>query len=120
MSGEVRAAGWEQVAAEVLTGMREWRQQHPRATLSEIERALDERWSHLRARMLEDLALSSALADLPALSAEQRPLCPACGVRLEAHGRETRELTTYHDRRLRLERSSARCPSCGTGLSPPG
>ena len=120
MVGAARGADWEQVAAEVLVGMREWRQQHPRASLTEIEQALDERWSRLRVRMLEDLAHSSALADLPALAPEQRPACPACGTRLEAHGRETRELTTYHDRTLRLERSYAVCPSCGMGLSPPG
>ena len=37
---------------EILTGMHEWRLQHPDATLTEIEQALDQRWYQLRARML--------------------------------------------------------------------
>jgi len=39
--------------------MKEWRVQHPRATLSEMEVALDESLNRMRARMLEDMALAS-------------------------------------------------------------
>lgn len=39
----------------MLTGMKEWRQQHPTATLREIEKAMDERLAKLRAGMLEEL-----------------------------------------------------------------
>ena len=42
---------WQQLAAEVLGGMKEWRLQHPQATLQEIEAALDARLSGLRARL---------------------------------------------------------------------
>ena len=35
-------ARWHKVAEEVMTGMKEWRQQHPKATFREIEAALDE------------------------------------------------------------------------------
>ena len=45
------------ITYEILSGMREWNVQHPNATLTEIEQALDERWYRLRARMLHDLAL---------------------------------------------------------------
>ena len=48
---------------DILTGMHEWRLQHPDATLTEIEQALDERWYRLRARMLEDLALEREAAN---------------------------------------------------------
>ena len=51
---------WRELAEDVLTGMQEWRLQHPKATWREIEAALDERWSRVRARMLQDLALASA------------------------------------------------------------
>ena len=47
-------------AEAVLTGFKEWRLQHPRATLSELEAALDGRLAVLRARLLEDAALASA------------------------------------------------------------
>jgi len=49
-------AKWNELAEEVVTGMKEWRLQHPKATLREIERALDERLAKMRARMLQDAA----------------------------------------------------------------
>jgi len=42
---------WEALSHEILTGMREWRSQHPKATLREIEVALDQHLSRLRARL---------------------------------------------------------------------
>jgi hypothetical protein len=53
---------WRQLTDEIMTGMREWRLQHPQATLREIETALDSRLTRVRARMLEDLALQSTAA----------------------------------------------------------
>ncbi len=111
-------ARWRELAEEVIVGIKEWWLQHPKATLREIEGALDERLSRVRARMLQDAALASAAADLTAASTGPRPLCPACGLSVEARGQQTRELTTYHDRTLRLERSYAVCPPCGEGFSP--
>ena len=60
---------WQQEAATILGGFKEWRLQHPRATLSEIEAVLDARWAVARARLLADAALLSAAADLAALPA---------------------------------------------------
>jgi hypothetical protein len=34
---------WHNLSEEVISGMKEWRDQHPKATLQEIEEALDER-----------------------------------------------------------------------------
>ncbi len=53
---------WQEQSTAVLTGMKEWRLQHPQATLEEIEAALDDRLSQLRAKMLQDLALASPAA----------------------------------------------------------
>ena len=39
---------WNALAEEVMTGMAEWRVQHPRATFRQIETALDELKTHLR------------------------------------------------------------------------
>ena len=111
---------WRDLADEVLTGMKEWRLQHPRASLREIEAALDERLSRVRARLLEDLALASAAADLREAAAGERPACPGCGGPLEARGQHARELRTSHERTIRLERSYAVCRTCGAGLFPPG
>ena len=111
---------WRQLAEEVLLGMKEWRLQHPKATLVEIEAALDERWAKARARILQDVVMTSAAADLPATPLADRPRCLACGAPLEARGPQPRDLTTYYQQTVHLERTYAVCPSCGTGLFPPG
>lgn len=111
-------ATWQELAGEVLSGFRAWREAHPTATLSEIERALDERWARARARLVEDAAMMSAAADLG--RGAPRPVCPACGARMHADGREVRRLATSGDQTLTLRRSRARCPACGAGLFPPG
>jgi hypothetical protein len=112
-------ARWRELTEDVLTGMKEWRLVHPKATLRQIEEALDERLAKVRARMLEDAALASAAGDLTVAPAGERPVCSACGVRREAHGQETREVTTIGNQTIRLTRTYAVCPACGAGLFPP-
>jgi predicted RNA-binding Zn-ribbon protein involved in translation (DUF1610 family) len=113
-------ARWRAETEAILTGFKEWRQAHPRATLAEIEAALDSRWAVARARLVEDAALASAAADLRALPPEARPRCPDCGATLEARGQEVRRLTTTHEQPVTLTRHRAVCPACGVGLFPPG
>ena len=59
-------ARWDELAEEVLSGMKEWRLQHPKATLCEIEAALDARLGKMRALMLQDAALASTATDIQA------------------------------------------------------
>jgi ribosomal protein S27AE len=113
-------ARWHELSEEVITGMKEWRQQHPKATFQEIETAVDERLGRLRARMLQDTALVSRAADLSAVAERDRPRCPHCGTLLEPHGQQTRTLTTHYDHPIELKRSYALCPKCAAGLFPPG
>ena len=113
-------AQWQQLAEEVMVGIKEWRLQHPRATFQEIEAALDERWAKVRARMLQDVALASALTDVRRLRPEERPPCPQCGHPLEARGQETRCLLTYYNQSISLKRSYTICSECGAGFFPPG
>ena len=110
---------WWPLAQEVLTGMKEWRLQHPTATFSEIEAALDARLGRLRARMLEDAALASAVATWSPESGHPRPPCPACGAPLQSRGAATRELQTHAGQEITLTRSYGTCPACGAGLFPP-
>lgn len=112
-------ARWHELSEEVITGMKEWRLQHPKATFQEIETALDERLGRLRARMLQDAALVSRAADLSETEERERPLCPQCGTPLEPHGQQTRTLTTHYDHPIELKRSYALCPKCQTGFFPP-
>lgn len=110
-------ARWRDLAAEVLTGFRAWREAHPTASLTEIEDALDERWARARARVVEDAAVASAAAQARAWA--ERPRCPACGAAMRADGQGARRLTTTGDQVLTLRRARARCPACGAGLFPP-
>ena len=114
------AERWSGDAGSVWTGMADWRAAHPKATFSEIEAALDERLNQVRARVLADLALASAAADLQAASGEERPRCERCGAVLQAQGPSERRLVTQGGVEVRLERSYAACPRCGDGSFPPG
>ena len=111
---------WAQVVAEVTSGFADWRAAHPRATLRELEAALDERWARARARLLEDAALASRAADLTSQPVTERPRCPDCGGTLQARGQRRRRVTVTGDQTVELRRSYAVCPACGAGLFPPG
>jgi uncharacterized protein with PIN domain len=116
---EAIEAAWHREAEAVITGIKEWRAQHPRATFTEIEQALDARLDGMRARLLEDLALASRAADLSG-EAGERPRCPDCGAELRPRGGHEREVVTRGDRVVRLARRYAACPECGGGRFPPG
>jgi len=113
-------AQWRALSEEVLNGMKEWRMQHPRATLSEMEVALDERLARQRAQMLEDMALASEVADLSQLAMAERPRCPECGRPLGSRGQEERHLQTVGHQEIRLKRSYGVCPTCKVGFFPSG
>ena len=119
MSHPLDEQSWHRMTEEIMTGMRDWRLQHPKATLREMEHELDRRWARVRARMLEDMALASAAADWAATPASQQPTCPDCGVPLQPRGTDMRTLQTHGGEALTLERQYGICPACGAGLFPP-
>jgi len=104
--------------AEAVTGLRDWRVQHPTATFAELEAAVDERFNAARARVLGELARLSAAADLAGRPAGERARCPACGDRLAPQGKRRRAVVTQGAREVVLERDYARCPACGRGVFP--
>lgn len=120
---------WQELSLEAITGMVEWRVQHPRATMREIETALDERLARVRAKMLEDTALASEArewemsgtsASSPKSVEPQGPVCPECKVVLKPRGREKRHLQSVGGAEVVLERQYGECPVCGTRFFPPG
>ena len=119
MGSEPQESNWEALSHEILTGIREWRLQHPKATLREIELVLDKRLAALRARMLQDVALQSLAADWNDLANAERPPCAVCGTPLILRGKRPRQLKTSGGQNITLERSYAICPSCKKGLFPP-
>jgi hypothetical protein len=119
LSRPINEPVWQQLTEQLTSEMREWRLVHPNATLREIETELDARLSRMRARMLEDLALTSSAAvwtDTPAL---QHPRCSQCDTPLDDAGAKTRTLQTHGGQQLALRRSYGICPACGAGLFPP-
>jgi hypothetical protein len=63
MARGLNEAMWRLLTEEIILGICEWRVQHPKATLREIETKLDARLNRARARMLEDLALQSTVEE---------------------------------------------------------
>jgi hypothetical protein len=111
MAGEIAGA---------VAGLWDWRAQHPRATLAEIEAAVDERFNAARARVLGELAQLWAAADLAGTPAGERARCPDCGAELRPRGKRRRAVVTQGAREVVLERDYARCPARGRGVFPPG
>ena len=113
-------ARWGALSEAVQKEMKTWRLQHPRATLSEMETALDEQLDRQRARMLEDMALASEVADLSLMPPEERPTCPDCGAPLGSRGKGERHLQTVGNQEITLKRSYGVCPTCKVGFFPSG
>lgn len=118
MSRDHTAQQWTISSLDVITGMQDWRSQHPIATLTEIEQALDARLAVLRVQMLQDLALESAAATWPATPTPAAQ-CLTCHVPLRPRGRQRRRLRTHGGKRLVLHRSYGICPQCHRGFFPP-
>jgi predicted RNA-binding Zn-ribbon protein involved in translation (DUF1610 family) len=91
--------------------MQQWRQQHPQATLTEIEAELDRQMRRIRAEVLVTTAIATS---------DDVGVCPQCGMALVRRGEHERTLLTDGDEPLTLARVYATCPACGTGLFPPG
>lgn len=118
MNGEEMRKRWNGLSEEILSGMVEWREQHPRATFREIETEVDKRLAVLRARMLSDAAIRSAQTEWDGASGEVR--CPNCGGKLEQNGKKKRKLQTRGGQEVELEREYGVCPQCGQRIFPPG
>jgi len=111
---------WSSVSEDMLSGVYEWRLQHPTATLTEIETTIDERLARLRTKMLQDAALATPATDWTAAAPADRPRCPECQTPLQPRGKHARTLQTHGGRDLVFERSYGVCPTCQAGLFPPG
>ena len=109
--------GYEDLSREMVSGLVEWRQQHPKATLAELEAQVQEGLAELHARLLEGLALASGRTEW---DISQAPLCPTCQQPLIARGKQRRQVQAMGGKEIPLERTYGVCPACGAGLFPPG
>lgn len=95
---------------EVMATMAQWRTEHPRATLAEIERAVDQHLSAYRAEVIRAVAADAS---------DDRPVCPDCATTLVRVGTRSRRLRTAQGGEVAFTEPAWRCPACGVGLFPP-
>lgn len=118
MGAERVQENWQKMSQEIITGVAEWRMQHPRATLREIEAEIDHRLAGFRAKMIADVAMQSKKAEWD--EADRAVRCENCGEKLKSRGRKKRTLETNYGQEIELERDYGVCPKCGQGIFPPG
>jgi NADH pyrophosphatase NudC (nudix superfamily) len=112
-NGEEMSQQWQQSSQAIAS----WRAAHPKATLAEIEAAVDEQVNRLRARMIEEVAQASPLEQ--AESEQGARTCPQCGERMQARGKHRRRLQTQGGQQVTLTRQYLSCPGCGYSFFPP-
>ena len=110
-------AKWSGLSEEIMQGIAEWREQHPKATFREIEAEIEKRLSALRSQLISDTAMQSAQAEWE--SGAAGVVCPKCGEKLEKKGKKKRTLETQGGRTVELIRAYGVCPKCGQGIFPP-
>lgn len=109
---------WAAAAAAVGEELRAWRRAHPRASLTEIELAVEAATRRLRGHLLRALVEPPGAGAEPAAAEARR--CGACGGRLQARGpRERAVLVAHQAPPLRLRRTYYACSGCGAGVFPP-
>lgn len=117
---EAREQRWRERSEEVLSGMKEWRLAHPKASVQEGEEAAAERLSRLEAQRIQGTALSSQKRTWSHLPEEEQPRCNVCEVMLRERGEQTRKRQGKGGKEITLTRPYGTGPFCGAGLFPPG
>ncbi len=109
---------WEKMSTEIMSGMKEWAAQHPKATFAEIERETMKRMAQLQARIMEAI-----VREMEAERA-QEPVevlrCPECGAEMHPRGKRKRRMQTQGGQEVTIQRGYLVCPECGAGIFPPG
>ncbi|GAC1527543.1 MAG: hypothetical protein NVS2B16_35500 [Chloroflexota bacterium] len=89
-----------------------WHSTHPDATLAEIEIAVEDQLEQLRAQLITERSTAGAR--------EGYRMCRKCGATMVPRSTTSRTLLLRGDQPLNLEREYVVCPTCGSGLFPPG
>lgn len=110
---------WQERSEVAFAEVTQWREEHPKATLAEIEALIDEKIMALRATMIQDTALASS-ARTPSTSSTRSPVCEQCGHPLQGRGQRKRALQTQGGQEVTLQREYLTCSHCGNGIFPPG
>ncbi len=89
-----------------------WRQNNPKATLTEIELSVEAELSILRKRLVTDL--------LQQTSEREPTICPNCKQQMVKNGRFGRELQGKEGTTIKVERAQMKCQQCGMTFFPSG
>ena len=103
-----------EISDELARKMSQWRQANPKATLTDIELAVEAELAQLRRQLVEAMVQEEAVAG------QEVPECPRCGQAMVKSGRRKRKLLTKEGQTVQLDRQQWRCLSCGATLFPPG
>ena len=115
-----RDTDWDDLVRRIRKAVQEWRDENPTATVTEIENTVDNELSVARVELIEEMALQARSRDLREIPLTERPKCRECGRPVVANGKQSRTLTTNHDKRIQLERSKAYCKHCEVSFFPSG
>lgn len=119
MVDEQQGGSWVEASVAVEAELTAWRAAHPRATLTQIELAVEAATARMRAHWIGLLTQQTEQAEEVAEPAAP-PTCPSCGGPLRRRGRRKRRILVAHQAQpLELEREYFWCPACGVGISPP-
>lgn len=109
---------WEELVGEITSGIKEWVEQHPEATMAEIERETMRRVAQLQARMMEDILRAKAAEEKA--GQEETVVCPECGEEMQYRGDRERRLQAQGVQEVVFKRGYAACPKCGAAFFPAG
>jgi hypothetical protein len=112
---------WLKKSEEILTDVREWRREHPKATFVEIEDEIHKRMIQLEAQLLQEAACASPSREWGKGSEPaERPQCPTCKMALQARGKHKRTVQANGGESVVLTRTYGTCPRCGESFFPSG
>jgi YgiT-type zinc finger domain-containing protein len=97
---------------QIQRNLASWHSTHPDATFAEIEVAVEEQLERLRTQLLQERTVVGVR--------EGQPMCQKCGATMVRRSTTTRRLLLRGDQPLELARDYVVCPTCGSGLFPPG
>ena len=98
---------------KVAKRIEEWQENNPKATLTEMEMAIDEEMNQLRSEIMKRLVKERESKEAT------NQVCPNCGRKMGKNGRKKRQLKTKGSEQVEFERQQMRCFGCGMTLFPP-
>ena len=93
--------------------LKQWRQKKGKATLTEIEEAIDRELSKVRRAMIEEMIQEG-------MKEPEGYTCPECGQPMVKNGSKERKLRSKEGEEIKLTRQQMRCLNCEMTLFPPG